>query len=395
MQVDEKYFNFSFERFYIMSGSQSPPRVSKLDKMKDAVCLNTVALSCILVTLFMVGQWLQYKFIDIGEELFVDINCLTLPMLHCIMETVTFMLFISVNPLSAKDVSDKVEGIVIFFVCHIFGTFLSEYSISHSNNLYYTPAAFLCLPLLILQNKTCTGIMESPVGIACHCGMTCGAILMTSYYRSDNNGNQIIQIAVIFYFNLRNIMVKQLATGNIRLVLRMHVISTYVSILMLMVFIVGLLGIPSVTSFFIAGLFSSAASVVTLYLLLDKVLTKHSVFFVTVLYVWSRILLQSICVPPTSYGRFLTGGAIVSMATIIYVVYNSMQNDKKLPGIPSNCTTVVAVTQYELYTRMEFLIYMGSVIGLVICLLQPSISDRDRNNLQNIGLYGGTQDSVQ
>ncbi|XP_033728848.1 uncharacterized protein LOC117317988 [Pecten maximus] len=375
-----------------MSDSHTPVHVSRLEKVKETASHSLIALSSIITVLFMIGQWLQYKFIVIGDDLFVNMNCLILPTLHCILETVTFILFFSINTISSKDISDKLEGIVIFFVCHTFGIFLSEYFTHHSKNLCFTPVAFLGLLILVLQNRTCTGMWETPFALVCHCTMTCGALLMTSYHHADGTGNILFSVSIIFYFNLRNIIMKQLAAGNIHLVLRMPMICTYVSILMLLIFIVGLLGIPSVTSFIVTGLFSSAASVVTLYLLLENVFKNYSVFFVTTLHLWSRILLQIICVSPTAYGTFITGGAAVCFATIVYLAYNSDEKDKNIPVILNNSPRV---TQYEVYTRMEFLIYMGCVIGLVICLMQPSLSDRDRVNLQNIGIYSTTKDSVR
>ncbi|XP_060076197.1 uncharacterized protein LOC132555854 [Ylistrum balloti] len=364
-----------------MSGSQPPQHVKKLEKMTETASHNSIALSCIVVILFMIGQWLQYKFVAIADEWFFDINYLIPPTLLFILETVSFVLFFTVNPLSS--ISDKVEGIVLVLVCHTFGIFLSGYLAYHSQTLYFTPAALLGLPLLVIQNRSCTGIWETPLGIVCHFFLTCGAILMTSYHGNDN-GQGYIALAITFYFNLKNIMLKQMATGSNCLVLRMRVVCTYVSILMLLIFIVGLLGVPNVTSLIIAGLFSSAASVVTLYILLEMVLNKHSVYFVSILHLWSRILLDMIYVSQSSYVSIITGSVVVSIATVVYVVYNSGEKENRSSVILKDCSKV---PQNEVYTRMEFLVYVGCVIGLLICVFQPSLSDRDRHNLQIIGMY--------
>ncbi|XP_021365397.1 uncharacterized protein LOC110458137 [Mizuhopecten yessoensis] len=374
-----------------MSGSQPSVQVSKLERLKEISGHGAIGLPCILVILFMIGQWLHYKFIVTGNELLVNINFITLPAVQCTLDILTFFLFFTINSSTSKDISDKVEGIIICFVCHTFGIFLTQFVVHHAESIYFTPAAFLGLLFLVLQDRICTGVWERPIRLVCHVVMTCGAMLMTSHQDDSNAGNGSVAIAIVFYFNLRNIMLKRLATDNIRLVLRMRVLCTFVSTLMLALFIVGLLGVPHVTSTIMTALFSSAASVLTMYILLNFVFLTHSVFFVTILHLWSRILLQVMFSSPASYVSLLTVGAVIGVTTIIYVTYDP---DKKGTAIPLKLKEHTKLSQYEVYTRMEFLIYVGCVIGLIKCLMQPGLSERDRLNLQNIGILSTAEDRL-
>lgn len=47
---------------------------------------------------------------------------------------------------------------------------------------------------------------------------------------------------------------------------------------------------------------------------------------------------------------------------------------------------LVAVAHHEVYTRLEFLIFIGVTCGIIFYVFKPKISERDLNNLHYVGL---------
>ena len=56
------------------------------------------------------------------------------------------------------------------------------------------------------------------------------------------------------------------------------------------------------------------------------------------------------------------------------------------PHSPVIRSVLCAVGVNELFTRLQFILYAASIVGLTASLLQPYISERDLNLLSYVGL---------
>ncbi|KAL5022169.1 hypothetical protein ScPMuIL_001324 [Solemya velum] len=109
-----------------------------------------------------------------------------------------------------------------------------------------------------------------------------------------------------------------------------------------------------------------------------KIIQTHGFIYLTVLSVWSKLLINICCVAQFEIANLFLSlfavGAMV-MATVFYLGLSH-------PGKSSKFIL------NETFTRMEFLMFTASICTLIFYVLQPRVSERDLQALSYVRLDG-------
>ncbi|CAC5403374.1 unnamed protein product [Mytilus coruscus] len=182
----------------------------------------------------------------------------------------------------------------------------------------------------------------------------------------------------VFAAVLKLICLKHFKDQNIKVTLRLRAIGIFFAGTIVMVPILEFTNHSNLGTFMLVSSMSSLASVTVLYLLYNHVICTKTVLetsgYLMMGYLLHQILeSESIKILPVLLGT------CVLIATYIWHV-QQQQGDSKAPFKD------ISSTSHEMFTRIEFIIFMGGVIAVLFYVLQPRVSSRDISNLSYVGL---------
>ncbi|KAK3593484.1 hypothetical protein CHS0354_037005 [Potamilus streckersoni] len=301
-------------------------------------------------------------------------NGYEIPLILTILETVTSAVLVTAN-------SQMCEGIVICAFAHIKSIFLFSYWINLNRKSSFV-VGYLEPIILTMLLRICTGI-DLRAGIMVSLGLvSLGATLslgdMSAY---TNPCREIIVIFLyIFFISLRNITLKHLKEESLTFSPRKRLIVPYTVGTFVLGFISSALYLSEAVIPTMLALMTIYTSVFIFYLT-TLMVQLCDISFLSVIGVWTQVLLNFAVLTQNyvhSVSLSMLGVAILIGGTYMLLLY--------LRDTESNvCGLQQEVSHQEMYTRMEFLLFVGSAMGLIFYVLQPKISDRDMKIFQVFG----------
>ncbi|XP_005099984.2 uncharacterized protein LOC101850008 [Aplysia californica] len=218
-------------------------------------------------------------------------------------------------------------------------------------------------------------------------GCTFMSLRMRSVMTSDRTS--LISALCAFSFVLRNIVVRQLvAAENVSVKPRGSVViagvaSSCVVIVTAVHFLGSSLWVPPV----MCAVLTCGLSVGVFYVS-TQLLKSFGVVFVSLFQIWV-VLLEALMLTSAKHrpDLVLFATAVILVLLGHYLFFKDhVDNGGASSGSSSFTFSAKPVNIHEQYTRIEFLLFFCSVLGVIFYVFQPKVSQRDLNTLSYVGL---------
>lgn len=274
------------------------------------------------------------------------------------------------------------EAIGVTLISHFIMEYILNFWFSFSRTHSF-PVGYFEPVMMVVLLKICTGydvsvqIFACLVFISVIAGFTSGSV--THIFSASRNG--MIIFLVIFFLSLRNIGLKLLQENTVKMHLRTKVVAPYTLSILSLGFILSALHL---TFWALPVMFSMTAmfSSVAMFYFSFRLLEHCHVTAISVFGVLSQMAINVTCMPGLHTHNVLVSFLASLVLLSLTVVYFRLSSDPE----PSFAVSNFPMPHAEIYTRMEFLLFVGGVCGLIFYVFQPKLSERDLNNLHYVGL---------
>ncbi|XP_041373986.1 uncharacterized protein LOC121387041 [Gigantopelta aegis] len=322
----------------------------------------------------------ERQFMESSKPVVADKYVTFLPLFLSLAELLS-CLFTFVAKSSQGEVTHK-EAVSILTCAHFGGTLLTN--ILHRNSQIestiaagYTEA--LLTMVLVLY---CRGYFENYKKASYVFILVFGAIGATISYPNALTINKLslLKVSSLCFIILRNICCKHLHEEYTVVKYRSVLTLTFATLNFMLVGLLLVIYLSQKWIVVVGWLFCACVCHVTCtYLVSVYLLKRFSVTTVAVLGVSMQLLRNVFLVTSSARPDVIVelAAMMVVIASLLLYIRESLENH-----LPETKT----VHTNEMYTRMEFLLFLLSIFGVIVCVLQPRLSQRDLDSLSYIGL---------
>ncbi|XP_052814347.1 uncharacterized protein LOC128241456 isoform X2 [Mya arenaria] len=314
-----------------------------------------------------------------GQELRPLHRHFELPIILTAADTISLLILLKVE--CADGLKKHSEGLIVSFLCHVVMEYLVNFWYIYSRNDSFAVGYFEPV-LMILLLKVCTktevnlkiGILLIAMSFCAGC--TSGEIGILT----NANRNGIIIFLVTMFLCMRNIALKRLHEEKVFFKVRKSIAIPYTFVILSFGVILSAFHLTYWALPVMFSLISIFASVSALYCT-GVLLESMHVISISVLGLVSQIAINVVSIPVEHKHNVIISmaGALVLFCIIgLYFQTFSNVESTEILGEP--------VPHHEVYTRLEFLTFVGIVCGLIFYVFKPKLSERDLNNLHFVGL---------
>ncbi|XP_063417538.1 uncharacterized protein LOC134700100 [Mytilus trossulus] len=353
---------------------QEPTFIMKLEpKLKQLAIIGLIFGSLFL-------QWNGAKCLIEGEDLFEDKWTIKSLLASAAIQLV--FILVAFKTEEFRMIVDNSEAITIFFFLHVLSSGLLKYYdnvplVDRGTDIYPPFIPIIVLVCLVI----CKGARIQHITMATTGLLSLGALFVSLGVNKDFTMHRIdyLSFSSVFATVLKLICLKHFKDQNIKVTLRLRAIEIFFAgTIVVIVPVLEFTNKSDLGTFMLVSSMSGLASVTVLYLLYNHVMCTKTVLetsgYLMMGYLLHQILeSESINILPVLFGT------CVLIATYIWHV-KKQHDDSKAPFKD------ISSTSHEMFTRMEFIIFMGGVIAVLFYVLQPRVSSRDINNLSYVGL---------
>ncbi|XP_052079713.1 uncharacterized protein LOC127717901 [Mytilus californianus] len=352
---------------------QEPTFMMKLEPRLKQLAI----VGLIFGSLFL--QWNGTKCLTEGDDLFGDKWIIKSLLASAVIELV--FILVAFQTEEFRLIVENSESITIFFFLRVLSSaLLKYYNIVHlgdrGTDIYPSLIPIIVLICLVI----CKGSRLQHITMVTTGLLSLGALFVTLGVNKDFTMKRIdyLSFSSVFATVLKLICLKHFKDQNIKVTLRLRAIGIFFAGTIVIVPILEFTYHSNLGTFTLVSSMSGLASVTVLYLLYNHVICTNTVLetsgYLMMGYLLHQILeSESINILPVLFGT------CVLIATYIW----HMQQQVDDPKAPFKD---ISSTSHEMFTRMEFMIFMGGVIAVLFYVLQPRVSSRDINNLSYVGL---------
>ncbi|BFZ21774.1 hypothetical protein BsWGS_24813 [Bradybaena similaris] len=292
------------------------------------------------------------------------------------------------------DMPEK-EAMMVIMFSHVGSIFLHDYLMSVGNSHSFLAVAYFhpVLALIMIWAVTSvTSVIARPYMWASMALISIGCTLVSIKLSVITNSDRASWICLLSAFTmiLRNIVIRQLVSNENVAVRprRKRVISGVVIVAGVILLTVNIFAskkwlFPSLCAVITCAL-SAALTYVT-----TQVLRSYTVPFVSLFCVWATLVEAMVLTPNGHRPDFIM--FLLALCLIAVGHYLFIKDHVECATAESTPALVVAyppkpANTHEQYTRIEFLLFAALVVGVIIFVLQPKVSQRDLNSLSYVGL---------
>ncbi|KAK7112829.1 uncharacterized protein [Littorina saxatilis] len=273
------------------------------------------------------------------------------------------------------------EAAIVGVLSYVGGMYLNNYLLWTEDSAgvacYAVMEPVLCMLLLFVAARIPTESQKA-CSVVCFC---LGALMLTASFSIFGGVNSLLCVLGALCFLVRNLVTKHLydssvtftprsqniimivvAVGTISMVLVAEILASDLLVASLMVVVAGVLS-------------------VTLLYLMFMLLSMYDTLTVAVFMMWSQVLENVVFVADSTRPGFVSVclGAILFAAGHYFYFKDGLESGTVHLNIKQ-------VGVNELFTRLQFILYTGCIVGLTAGLLHPFISERDISVLSYVGL---------
>ncbi|XP_076439498.1 uncharacterized protein LOC143279353 isoform X2 [Babylonia areolata] len=286
-----------------------------------------------------------------------------------------------VNGLNFSTSNTSREAAVTGLLGYVGGLFLLNYLLWGGNSAasacFGVQEPVLCMLLLCAAASIPTDL-HRVAAVVCLC---VGAGLLTADFTLLVDGRALLRILASLFVLVRNVVTKHLYDNSVTFIPRsQNTLLTTAACWAMLAVVVSLMVSSGLLMASLLAVLTGVLSV-TLVHLEFTLLTMYDTLTVAVFMLWAQVLENVIIL--TDVPRPGVIGVVVGAAMFAAGHYTYFKDGLESGTIHLNLKRVGV---NELLTRLQFLMYAGSIVGLTATLLQPTISERDIRVLSYVGL---------
>lgn len=353
------------------------PEPTIMTKVKPKL-KQLVLVGLILGSIF--AQWNGEKCLIRGEKLFEDKWAVKSLLSSVIIEIVFILLTLRLE--DSRNITENSEGLTICVVLHLLSGALSKYYDAIPLKERGTDLSPSLMPIILLL---CCVICKTSVlkinTVILSVLLMFGSFCVTMGLSEEFTMKKIdyLSFAAIFLTVLKLLCLKQFQDQNIKVHLRSNAMIFCFIITLMCGPVLEFLDMSDLGAFLLVSTTSGIFSIFLLYLLYNYVLPKMAIYEITMLLMISCLCHQML---QSDHFNFLSVlfGLCILIGCYGWRLRQHQTEDTKTPFKD------LTVTRNELFTRIEFTLFLAGVVATFLYILPPRVSKRDMDNLSYVGL---------